>query len=340
MCRDGLLALRVIDGEEPFIRQDGCTARLHPRPDRRGARHGPDVTERGPRPPPPPPRARQAQTQGHPPAPARAAATSSYLRDWLTRRVPPRRRVPRRRVRARRPPARRPVLAHLPHPAATPSPTVGARNRQLIGVQLRANVLAITDGWCDMPHLTGSEQDDVWAALVQAREGRLTRSTIATRHASGSSRCSTPPPPLRGYTLVPDGRHDALMALRNHGEFTRPDAELFVRPERGNCDPPARSGSSTSKTGEQFIRAGETTRSCADVCRRASLQWSDAPGSAERDRRRGGPVRAPPQPAPEGGPLPAADDLVEYVEAASPSPAPARKQQSLIDNERASRWPA
>lgn len=26
VCRDGLLALRVIDGEEPFIRQDGCTA--------------------------------------------------------------------------------------------------------------------------------------------------------------------------------------------------------------------------------------------------------------------------------------------------------------------------
>jgi hypothetical protein len=209
---------------------------------------------------------------------------------------------------------------------------------QLIGPQLRANVLAITDGWCDMPHLTGSEQDDVWAALVKL--GKVI-SEVDDRDEARKwvQNILDAASPLRGYTLVPDGRHDALMALRNHGEFKRPDAELFVRPsEENGLRRPVRFVD--EKTGDQFIRAGETITFIRYVAGERNLQ-----GSTLRARLAEIGVEAVrfehhlnPHPKAILYQLPA--DLVEYVEAVSPTPARSPKQQSLIDNERASRWPA
>ena len=198
-----------------------------------------------------------------------------------------------------------PTRARSPSgPAATPSPTAGPTQSQLIGPQLRANVLAITDGWCDMPHLTGSEQDDVWAGLVKL--GKVV-SEVDDRDEARKwvQNILDAASPLRGYTLVPDGRHDALMALRNHGEFKRPDAELFVRPsEENSVRRPVRFVD--DKTGEQFLRAGETITFVRYVAGERSLQ-----GSTLRARLSEIGVQAVRfehhlQPAPEGGPLPAA----------------------------------
>jgi hypothetical protein len=213
-----------------------------------------------------------------------------------------------------------------------------ATQSALIGVQLRANVLGITDGWCDMPHLTGSEQDDVWAALVKL--GKVI-SEVDDRDEARKwvQNILDAASPLRGFTLVPDGRHDALMALRNHGEFKRPDAELFLRPsEENSVRRPVRFVD--DKTGDQFIRAGETITFVRYVAGERNLQ-----GSTLRARLAEIGVEAVRfehhlNPHPKAVLYQLPEDLVEYVEAASPTPAPTPKQQSLIDNERASRWPA
>ena len=64
--------------------------------------------------------------------------------------------------------------------------------------------------------------------------------------------------PLRGYSLMPDRRHDALMAMRTRGQFMRTDALAFVRaavPERVSLRRPVRFVD--AETEQQYVRAGE-----------------------------------------------------------------------------------
>jgi hypothetical protein len=193
----------------------------------------------------------------------------------------------------------------------------------LIGAQLRANVLAITDGWADMPHLTGSEIDDVWAALVKL--GKVA-SEVDDRDESVKwvQQILDAASPLRGYTLQSDGRHDALMALRNHGEFTRPDAEQFVRPsEENSVRRPVRFVD--EKTGEQFLRAGETATFVRHVVGERSLQYSTLRARLAEIGVEAVRFEHHFTPHPKAVLYQLTDDLVEYVEAFSPSPEPTSK---------------
>ena len=194
-----------------------------------------------------------------------------------------------------------------------------AAQTALIGVQLRANVLGITDGWCDMPHLTGSEQDDVWAALVKL--GKVV-SEVDDRDEARKwvQQILDAASALRGFTLVPDGRHDALMALRNHGEFTRPDAELFVRPsEENSVRRPVRFVD--EQTGEQFLRAGETATFVRYVVGERGLHQSALRARLSEIGVEAVRFEHHYAPHPKAVLYQLSEDLVEYVEAASPSPA-------------------
>lgn len=132
------------------------------------------------------------------------------------------------------------------------------RQADLVGTSLRSAVLAIADGKLRMPHLTGGEIEDVWAALCMLGQV-LTEWDERDEARKWCEQMIVATMPLRGHTLAPDGRHAALMALKSAGEFTRPDALSLVRP--GNADEqryqqrPARFVDET--TGEQWLRAGE-----------------------------------------------------------------------------------
>jgi hypothetical protein len=193
----------------------------------------------------------------------------------------------------------------------------------LIGAQLRANVLAITDGWADMPHLTGSEIDDTWAALVKL--GKVA-SEVDDRDESVKwvQQILDAASALRGYTLQSDGRHDALMALRNHGEFTRPDAEQFVRPsEENSVRRPVRFVD--EQTGEQFLRAGETATFVRHVVGERSLQYSTLRARLAEIGVEAVRFEHHFTPHPKAVLYQLTDELVEYVEAFSPSPEPKSK---------------
>ena len=94
------------------------------------------------------------------------------------------------------------------------------------------------------------------------------------------------------------------------------------------------------KTGEQFIRAGETIAFVRYVAGERGLHQSTLRARLSEIGVQAVRFEHHYSPHPKAVLYQLPEDLVEYVEAASPSPAPTRKQQSLIDNERASRWPA
>lgn len=124
----------------------------------------------------------------------------------------------------------------------------------LHGAKLRPIVFAVADGDLAMPHLTGSEVEDVWAALCTV--GSV--ATVSDERDETIKWCQQlldAAVPLVGKTLVPDGRHDALMALKQNGEFTRPDAIAFLRGGDQWQRQPVRFVD--EQTSEQFIRAGE-----------------------------------------------------------------------------------
>lgn len=121
--------------------------------------------------------------------------------------------------------------------------------------KLRTVVIAAADGDLRMPHLTAGETEDVWAALCAL-------GTVLTEHDERDEvriwlesllDVSTP---LTGYTLVPDGRHDALMAIRAQGRFGRRDALALTRSVNGEWTRrPVRV--IDQQTQEQWIRASE-----------------------------------------------------------------------------------
>jgi hypothetical protein len=121
----------------------------------------------------------------------------------------------------------------------------------LVGRRLRATALGISDGWLRMGRLKDDEIEDVWAALCIF--GRVL-SDFDDREETHkwTQQLVSAAEPFVGYSLVPDARHDALMALKRHGEFKRHDALAFPGGERR----PVRFVD--AHTGEQFVRSGET----------------------------------------------------------------------------------
>lgn len=120
----------------------------------------------------------------------------------------------------------------------------------------RMALVSISDGWLDVPHLTPGENEDFWTALcrfaaVLTEEDELdqTREWVEAMLPA----CM----PLNGYTLVPDGRHDALMAIRHAGEFRKPDAMSMVRPAEDQRWQQRPCRFIDSQTGDQWIRQGE-----------------------------------------------------------------------------------
>jgi len=119
----------------------------------------------------------------------------------------------------------------------------------------RLTLASATDGWLAVPHLTAGEIEDVWAALctlgrvlTEFDEPEQTREWVEAYLPATST--------LAGFSLVPDSRHDALMAIRRAGEFRRGDAEQMRR----GADPGLQRRPTRvvdAMTGEQWIRPGE-----------------------------------------------------------------------------------
>lgn len=119
----------------------------------------------------------------------------------------------------------------------------------------RMTLVSLSDGWLDVPHLTPSEIEDYWSALCRFAAVLTEFDEVdQTREWVEAMLPSTMP--LNGYTLVPDGRHDALMAIRHAGEFRKPDAQQMLRGDERWQQRPCRF--IDSQTGNQWIRPGET----------------------------------------------------------------------------------
>ena len=74
--------------------------------------------------------------------------------------------------------------------------------------------------------------------------------------------------PLTGHTLVPDGRHDGLMAIKGSGEFTKSDALSMISPRSSSNGDEHYQQRPTrfvdAQTGEQWPASGrDRRRSCA-----------------------------------------------------------------------------
>lgn len=125
-------------------------------------------------------------------------------------------------------------------------------------MRARPTFIGVTDGWLRVPHLTGSEIEDVWAALCLL--GRvLTEYDDADDTRKWVEQMIKQTLPLNGHSLASaDERHAALMAIKRAGEFTRPDAEALRKPgeDQRLIQRPTRF--IDKQTGEQWLRAGET----------------------------------------------------------------------------------
>ena len=122
----------------------------------------------------------------------------------------------------------------------------------------RVTITSVTDGWLNVPHLTGSEIEDLWQALCTLGQV-LTEHDERDETRKWIEQMIIATLPMTGYTLVPDARHDALMAIKAQREFTKTDALSLVRPS-GNGDEqyqqrPIRFVD--KQTAEQWLRAGE-----------------------------------------------------------------------------------
>ena len=175
----------------------------------------------------------------------------------------------------------------------------------LMSSKLRSIVLSVSKGELDMPHLTGSEQEDVWSAMCKVGTV-LTETDEREDTARWVEELLDATTPLRDYTLEPDGakRYEALMALRARGEFRRPDARAFVN---GNGEPwlarPIRF--IDNETGEQWLRAGETIHVHPLGVWRRAVVVGGAQGAPRANRRPGEVLPAPLPTTPEGAAVPA-----------------------------------
>jgi hypothetical protein len=129
------------------------------------------------------------------------------------------------------------------------------RQRDLRGTP-RSEVAAVANGWLNMPHLTGGEVEDVWMALcalgqvlTEHDEPEQTREWVESFLPATL--------PLNGFSLVPDARHDALMAIRHAGAFGKGDALALTRPNEDQRFAQRPTRFRDSGTGEQWIRPTE-----------------------------------------------------------------------------------
>lgn len=114
----------------------------------------------------------------------------------------------------------------------------------------------VSDGRLRMPHLTGTEVEDFWSALVRLGHV-LTEYDEEHETRKWVEHLVEATVPLTGESLVPDHRHDALMALRARGEFKRLDALALVKgADSREQRHPVRLVD--RETDEHWIRAGET----------------------------------------------------------------------------------
>lgn len=132
------------------------------------------------------------------------------------------------------------------------------RQSDLMGPKLRPMVLSVGKGALAMPHLTAGEIEDVWAALCTLG-AVLTEYDECDETRKLFEQMLVATFPLTGHSLVPDGRFDALMAIRAHGEFTKPDALALVSAVKNDTDHWLRRPIRfvDKHTGEQWVRAGE-----------------------------------------------------------------------------------
>jgi hypothetical protein len=208
------------------------------------------------------------------------------------------------------------------------------RQADLHSPALRASVAGVSAGWLDMPHLTGSEIEDVWVALCKVArvmsEWDDRDTAVKWMHQLIDETAL-----LTGRTLAGDGRHDGLMAMRNQGEFVRRDAEQLVKGGDGWQRRPVRFVD--DQTSEQFVRAGETA---TFVWHTIGVRQLTRPGLAARlaeigvENRRYE-DRRPPHPKLSLFRL--TEDLVEYAGPVPPTSPPPVAQGRLIDSERGSR---
>jgi hypothetical protein len=121
----------------------------------------------------------------------------------------------------------------------------------------RSELAAVASGWLAMPHLTGGEVEDVWMALCTVGQV-LTEQDEPDQTREWIEAMLPVCLPLTGHTLVPDGRHAGLMALKALGEFTKTDALSMVRPgpDEGYQRRPTKFVD--KHTGAQYLRVGET----------------------------------------------------------------------------------
>jgi hypothetical protein len=115
---------------------------------------------------------------------------------------------------------------------------------------------SVSDGWLDVPHLTPGEVEDVWMALC--RLGSVLTEHDEVDQAREWVEAFVPVTlPLNGYSLVPDTRHDALMAIRRAGTFAKGDALSMLRPSDDQRFAQRPTRFVDSNTGEQWVRPGE-----------------------------------------------------------------------------------
>jgi hypothetical protein len=125
-----------------------------------------------------------------------------------------------------------------------------------VATKPRMTVVSISDGWLDVPHLTAGEVEDLWAALCRLGSVLTEFDEVEqTREWVESYLPATLP--LNGFSLVPDARHDALMAIRSAGTFGKGDALALTRPSDDQRFAQRPTRFRDSATGEQWIRPTE-----------------------------------------------------------------------------------
>jgi hypothetical protein len=121
--------------------------------------------------------------------------------------------------------------------------------------RLRVTVASVSSGVLRMSHLTASEAEDVWSALCML--GRVLDEQDEPEQARDWMRqLLNVTRPLTGYSLTREMRHDALMKLKQLGEFGLLDALAIKRaPLEPWSKHPVRLVD--EETDEQWLRAGE-----------------------------------------------------------------------------------
>jgi hypothetical protein len=183
-------------------------------------------------------------------------ATVAVLQAWLTRALrPPEGWVIESFERAGRDPSD-PAVLYVRN--GRESQSYRFRRQSDLCNKCRSTIISVTDAKLSVPHLTATEVEDVWVALCRLGTV-LTEWDERDETRKWVEQMIQATMPLTGHTLVPDGRHDGLMALKGQGEFTRSDALVLLRP--GNADEaryiqrPVRF--LDAQTGDQWLRAGE-----------------------------------------------------------------------------------